>query len=274
MRSLFTVGLALILSGIMTIHARAVTLLSEDFNSDPAARGWTSTDPTNVRWDSGGFLRARGTDQDYAARWEYSPTFSQMNGCSFSFEFNIRPTTTCPFTYPLVALIQQGAQNPYSDAPLVAELLWTSYYYQDFLLTDGPHGNTQELYNGIGPYFGLSPTFDTSKWYHNKITYNADTNQVRWDVTERDSGVSFYSSTSGNFAGTTLGPFNQVAIGYQGVPPIYGYWSEIYVDNINLQSLPEPSSLVLLGAGGIGLLGCAWRRQSASCKPSTHEASK
>ena len=184
-------------------------LLSEDFESDP---GWTSTDPSNVRWDSSGFYRARVTDADTQARWGYSPLFTKVESWSFSLEFDMRPAAPAWGTYPLLALILDGVAAPHEVGSLRVEAHWSDDGVKKFLLGSSQAPDTR---------IGWSPTFDTDTWYRHTIQYDAGSEALTWSVSIRDSGLPFHSDA---FSGVTLTPFNQAAIGYQGLPPAYGQW--------------------------------------------------
>jgi hypothetical protein len=240
----------LVFGGVGSSHA--ATLLNEDFNTDPGSRGWTSTDPSNVRWDSSGLLyRVRVTDQDYVARWGESALFQQVDDqsfLSFNLEVDMQPIDTAWGTYPGVAIYQQGVANPFVDSSLGLEAHWSDGGYNKFLL------------RGKHIPIGWSPQFDTTKWYSHTINYDAVTDTLRWDVVERDGSVPFCSNT---YNAIILEGFNQFGIGYQATPPEYGRWAEIYVDNVKIDAspVPEPSTLALWsGLGAIGLL-MTWRRR-------------
>lgn len=202
------------------------TLLDEAFASDPLTRGWSSTDPGNVQWDGEGFLRARVDDTTGVARWASSPVFPTVAAESFTLEFDMRPASTSWGTYPGIALTQQGTTaNPYADGPLRVEAHWSDAYHNQFLIGQSLAGPTGLL--------GASPVFDASQWYRHTLTYDAHERTLVWQVVERDSGRLFHTGTYTDIA---VGPFNQVAVGYQGVVPVYGSWAEIYADNIRLTS--------------------------------------
>ncbi len=232
------VGTAIIVFGLTALPAAANPLLDEDFESDP---GWTSTDMSNVRWDSGGFYRARVTDADEQARWGYSPVFAKMDAQSFSLEFDMRPVDPDWGTYPLVGLILDGIASPYEVPSLRVEAHWSDDGVKKFLL-----GSSQSP----GKRIGWSPPFDTDTWYRHKIQYDVAGQALTWLISIRDSGVAFHSEV---FSGVSLTPFNQLAVGYQGAPPVYGGWAEIYIDNITVT--PEPATLSLLALGGLALMG-------------------
>ncbi len=239
-----TIELALALTTCLILVGQAEagqSLLVEDFSSDP---GWISTDPTNVRWDSNGFYRARVNDDSGVARWGFSPLFQQVANSSFTLDFDMRPASTSWGTYPLLGLIQDGVATPYEVASLRIEAHWSGDGYNKFLL--GSNG---------APRIGWSPTFDTSKWYNHSIEYDADSNTVLWNVTDLDTGQVFHADT---FSGISIAPFNQLAVGYEGAAPVYGSWAEIYVDNIDL--VPEPFTLSLLVLGGLAVF-----RRRRSC---------
>jgi formylglycine-generating enzyme required for sulfatase activity/serine/threonine protein kinase len=199
----------------------ATVLLSENFDSNP---GWKSGDSSNVRWDSSGFYRARVTDADTKARWGYSPLFRKVDFQSFSLEFDMCPANPGWGTYPLLALILDGGSSPHEAGALRVEAHSSGEGVNKFLL-----GSSQSTDKRLG----WSPQFDTDTWYRHKIQYYAVDRILTWAISIRDSGLSFHSHT---FRGVVLTPFNQAVIGYQGLPPVYGGWAEIYVDNIKLAS--------------------------------------
>ena len=224
-----------------------VLLLVEDFSTDPFQRGWTNTDPTNVRWDaSGEYLKARGTDSDQVPRWAFSPTFTSIAGSSFQIAFDMRPTSSSWGTYPLIGFITEGSGNPFDHSSLRVENQYSGEGGPNFLMV-----STAERVS-------FSPNHDSSKWYHHLVNYDSATQILDWEITERATGALFHSGT---YSGVAVGPINQVAVGYEGTLPVYGSWAEIYVDNISVSAVPEPSGLALSAIGAVGLLAVARRKR-------------
>lgn len=259
-----TVGLGVVLVLLVgAASSHATVLLDEDFNSDPAARGWTTTAPDRVHWDSAGYYSANVTDQDYTPRWGKTPLFQQVTTESFTWQFDMRPVQASWGTYPLVALYQEGTGNPLLHASVSVEAHWSWYgdaYYKRFLLAGG--GRADLLW---------SPRFDESKWYQQTVSYDATTQTLQWDIVEQASGAPFSSAT---VAGMSVNAFNRFAIGYEGEDGIYGHDAIIYVDNVKLDAnvVPEPSTLVawclLGGFGGFALC----RRNRRGAQPDDHRS--
>jgi hypothetical protein len=89
------------------------------------------------------------------------------------------------------------------------------------------------------PHIGLTEQFALGTWYRHTLTYDASAGQLVWDIVLRDSGTPFFSGT---YDVGSLPAFDQISVGYHGVPPQYGQgWAEIWVDNMRLTA----------GAGGV-----------------------
>lgn len=217
-RPYITIALALLTFYTITpiVQAVAGTVLSEDFTTDP---GWVSTDPVNVRWDPAGFYRTRVNDENYVPRWGYSPVFPEVADTSFILELDMRPADPAWGTYPLFALNKKDSGNPYIDPPLKIEVHWSSSVTKVFIL----RGSGLSLPSGR-----FSPRFDPLTWYHHKVSYNSTTGDLSWVVTIRDTGIVFHSLYH---SGVAIKPFNEIAVGFEGLPPVYGSWAEIFVDS-------------------------------------------
>ena len=139
-------------------------------------------------------------------------------------------------TYPLLAVIAEGVGNPYIDSSLSVQAARAGDINDKFV-----------LYPGIGK---SDPSFTEGQWYHHILDYDAVSEILSWNISEVGMpDGSFYANT---YTDISVAPFNQIAIGYQGLAPVYGSWAEIYVDNINI--VPEPATLLLLGFGGLAVL--------------------
>jgi len=135
-------------------------------------------------------------------------------------------------TYPRVAFIQEGAENPRFDARFGIQPVWLDNVPQEFLLT---------MPGFLDPY-DRSPTYDPESWYRHRIDYDAEAQTFVWTISLQDTGELFYTAT---YTDISLGPFNQVAIGFQDKISPLSDWAEIYVDNIKLESCLEPVEPVL-----------------------------
>ncbi len=184
---------------------------------------WSSTKPNEVKWDNKGFYRANVTDTPSdLAQWGYSPVFEEVNG-SFTFEFDMNPANPAWGTYPLIALIQEGAEDPYYDD-----------YVLHVAMVDADDIDNQFELRCEATYIDRTPTFSVGQWYHHKLQYNAETQELIWLVSEvGNPNGSFYSNT---YDSISLTAFNQIAAGYEGGAPSYGGYAEIYLDNISIHN--------------------------------------
>lgn len=201
-------------------------LLDEQFPSDPMTRDWFTTDPSTVRWDADGFLRANVNDVTGQSHFAYSPVFPGVENASFVLEFDVSPTTTDWGTYAQVHLIRHGVANPYVDNALRIGSVWDDGLYNGFQIGTGERG--------IGPDYSDSPQFTLGTWYRHRVNYDAATGELTWRITVGESEALFHQVTC-NVG--TLDAFDQIAVGYQAVPPQYGQgWTEICVDNLRLST--------------------------------------
>jgi hypothetical protein len=229
--------LALIILSNQISYAGAI--FSENFTTDP---GWTSTEPDNVKWDSAGFYRAKVSDNptDWV-QYGYSSVFQEISNTSFTLEFDINPISPSYGTYPQLALTTDGADNYFDSQPLSIGAEIADDLPQVFVMRGKP-------YSESSPIYLQSDTFDAGEWYHQQVNYNAENDTLIWKIYD-SSGSLFHNGT---YTNVSVCPFNQVAVGYKGNSPVYGYgWAEIYVDNITI--IPEPATIVLLTLGGLAL---------------------
>jgi hypothetical protein len=228
------------------------TVYQTDFSSDP---GWTTDDPTNLRWDSatgtfhGTQVNVQGTYAyknvagfDPNKSWKLAFD-SEINSCGWSAGLTLGLFDS-RLTYPWGAIEDQG---------------WS----------DGGNG-TALVTNGVGAGV-FSPGWSSGTWYHTLILYDATTEQVTMNITDRSTGSLFQSQTQTvtSFPSdmTYLGVSRlHMKNGYNGVNPNASV--DYNLDNVVLSqatpkssSVPEPSSLVVFSGLGVMGLVMAWRRR-------------
>ncbi|MCD4680161.1 MAG: hypothetical protein K8S00_07220, partial [Bacteroidales bacterium] len=210
----------LTLTCFTSIDVSAAVDVDYDFETDP---GWISIDPDNVYWDvTNGFLNATVRTNDDLPHWAFSPTFEPISNESFVFEFDVKPTDPTWATYPSIALIQEDVPNPMYEFSLRTVVHWSDAYPKKFtLMTE------------LGIKDSVSPVFNTTLWYHESISYDAESQVLTWEIRERDSGTLFHKEVVNN---VVINDFNQIAVGCGPLDNGYGGWATIYVDNIKLKT--------------------------------------
>ena len=141
-------------------------------------------------------------------------------------------------------------------------------YAADFTLTNTSNsaGIVTGVNNGISTRsFFVTGSVGTYVQFGGQMTF--------WDVT---AGVNMGTLTF-NYYNTTPGPFSQLVTGsgliatgppgYISAPDLFRVEGDFYVigdpSNIDVESVPEPSSLLLAGMGAFGLLAIARKRKKA-----------
>ena len=198
-------------------------IFSEDFTTDPQ---WASDEPSNVKWDAAGFYRAKVTDDPSGfAQWGHSPLFQEVSDASFSLEFDVNTIDPSYGTYPGLQLIAEGVSNPFANQSPDIEVDIADEFPGNFVMRGKPYG-------GSSPIYFSSPQFTEGQWYHQRVDYDSETDTLNWQISlvGMPDG-SFYSATHTNIL---VAPFDQVVVGYESTPPVYGSWAEIYVDNITV----------------------------------------
>ncbi|MHC4133122.1 MAG: hypothetical protein ACYSSP_08750 [Planctomycetota bacterium] len=232
----------------------AGTIFSENFTTNPQ---WASDEPTNVKWDSAGFYRARVSDNptDWA-QWGYNPLFQEVSDTSFSIEFTINTADPSYGTYPGLHVISEGVADPFVNSSLGIWLANADEFPNNFVLQGTRYADSDPIYFS-------SPEFAVGEWYHHRIEYDAETDTLSWQISLVGMAVgTFHSATYTNIA---VSSFNQVVVGYQSGGPMYGDWAEAYIDKIEI--VAGSSSIFILGISGLaiifvlGLSGLALRRK-------------
>jgi hypothetical protein len=223
-----------------------------DFSTDP---GWTSDEPSNVKWDPAGFYRARVSDNpsDWA-QWGYSPLFQEVCDTSFSLEFIVNTIDPSYGTYPGLQFIAEAVRDPFANSSLGIWLANADEFPNNFVLQGTRYG-------GSAPIYFSSREFTVGEWYQQRVDYDAEADTLSWQISL--VGMPDGSFHSASYTNIAVSCFNQVVVGYQSGGPVYGGWAEAYVDNIEIEIVPAPAAVVL---GGIGLSFSGWllRRRRAS----------
>ena len=115
----------------------------------------------------------------------------------------------------------------------------------------------------MGQHWGLAP-------------YQWTTIQIDYGYTVAGKWSAYYTACEGNGAGWAAGSWQTICsdkdvhpsdafptIRIGGVPvPLYGgSWSQAQYDNVKLQVVPEPSGLIALGSGLVGIFGFIRRKR-------------
>jgi hypothetical protein len=119
------------------------------------------------------------------------------------------------------------------------------YVYQG----NGLYG--QGTASGKVPFAG--GTFDTAAYYTLAYDVNTDTGSI--------SNISLSGSTA-DYSGLTSSAFTDAAtanLGFFASAESWGCYG--FVDNVALGEVPEPSTIMLLATGLVGLLAYAWRKR-------------
>ncbi|OXU15709.1 PEP-CTERM sorting domain-containing protein [Sedimentisphaera salicampi] len=130
----------------------------------------------------------------------------------------------------------------------------------------GANGNTGYLSRGTGELIQ-----DETEYVAIFLVDSfSDGKDITISVTDVDNGGADIATAAATLNGngaeytldfSTVGTENDAVVGNEmGVYVNGGWWKNFAVDNIKIEQVPEPASMIMLGAGGIGLL--ARRRKS------------
>jgi hypothetical protein len=236
----FACSLVLSASGIAS--ATSCDLVYETtFCCDP---GWTTNAPDKMYWDSqtGTYHLERDRDGDDEYAYVNIPYNSDF---SYRFEFDIK-----------VVRSDWAGEIPFGlgdgtltwDTSACQRPTWWGAMYSH---GDGGYGAiaayVSDIDDGTTPGYGFIYELDT--WYHNLLIYDKEQGRLLWQVTNiNDGSKSFEIEVNGSFDG-----IDRIFCGSLCVPS-GGGTGEAYIDNISLCQIPEPTTLLLLGLGGLTIL--------------------
>lgn len=257
--------MALVLSGVAQYPVQSVgaTIYSTDFSSDP---GWTTDQGDKCYWDSAAeeyVVNVKNSNPGTEpSRYAYANT--SYNSESFRMEWN-QKMTRCDWSagvnFGLYAsdLKYYGGLVPPAKGTINVE----------YFVADGGRGISLRAtdISGTDKGAGSYPGYALDTWYHNVLNYDAVAGTLNVRVTNADTGVLL---TELSLAGLGVFSSEMTRIGVSRHPVgVNGSFpggapsniAEARIDNVSLDVVPEPSTLVLLGIGAIGLLAYVWRRR-------------
>jgi hypothetical protein len=232
------------ITAFFTASACAVewqTVYSTDFSSDP---GWTTNDPTNLYWDeSGGRLHVKfinGANQFIYKNVSYSPNVS------YRLEFDLALSHMDDSGFAMFGM-SDDTMNAYESAT------WYACYSKGIDTAVSLQYDSDTETGRIG---GGGNRYDLNTEYHNVLMYDCNSQIMTLDIASGESTIYHFSGSAGIFTG--IDRLGGIGIGVQNEPSKY---SEGFIDNVVLSTIPEPSMVELFIAASISLLGYAWRRR-------------
>lgn len=222
------------------------TVYETDFSSDP---GWVTNDPSNQYWDP-------AWEAYHHKMWDAGNQYAYIEvpflaGRSYKLGFDIF-VTQCDWGGNLRFGLGDGDMDTYSPVTW-----WVGYHNVD-------QGSTAYLtysddQGGSGCHSGQPAPFVLSEWYHNTAIYDAQSGTLSLTVTRVSDGSLVGTpllSGVGGFAG--INRLYMSSIGDDYAP---GRTGEGYIDNVQLSTVPEPGTLLLLAPGLLGIAGVLPRRR-------------
>jgi hypothetical protein len=156
-----------------------------------------------------------------------------------------------------------GIGNKTTDSPDGSA--WTMVYYAS-LGQGGGYGGTPNMYFPVAGDYTLSwlasriPSYDwgASHLLVRLFDVTAGTNPVYNEVWSTDLPNT---PTYGSYSSTFTVDASQVGHSFEILVQNWGGASFVNIDNMRLTCSPEPSTVVLLVSGVVGLLAYAWRKR-------------
>jgi hypothetical protein len=230
------------------------TIYSQDFSSEPTE--WITNDASSYYWTGDAYFIKHMNDSGYYA---YTPLdFDPKQSWVLEYDFKITSIdggeVALGFWDPLMRYETFEHEKGSSYARFLSgvphPLIGTTWVGEDRVM--------------IGDY-ERPGVFEFSKWYHNRAEFDADAGTCRLVTTPAEGGEPIVDFTLSGITGSHLLASDATRLGSSGV----GHWThgsltgEGYIDNISVQVIPEPVSIVS-GVIALGMVGAYVRKRRST----------